>query len=124
LHNDNANNYQISSNNDSLDPEDDELQPQQQLDVNCFNFNNNNNNNNSNSKNINNNYYYYNYNLNYPYIYEPTKSKTNEILQKIKRRTFQEIIQRPILIQIVALFMWIHSKFWRFYYETLTRRLQ
>ncbi|XP_054742030.1 uncharacterized protein LOC129247116 [Anastrepha obliqua] len=80
---------------------------------------------NNNYYNNNNNYYYHYCNLNYnQHLNEQSQSKTHLLIRQLKRRTVQEILQRPFLIQIVALFMWFHGKFWQFYYETLTRRLQ
>jgi len=70
----------------------------------------------------NNNYYYYNYNLNYKSSQQ--ESSTNQLIQRLRRRLCIAIQQCPMLLQIVALLIWIHNRFWQFYYETLTRRLQ
>ena len=104
--------------NDSLDPNGDEEQLQTatanvEENANFYYFDNN-------------NYYYYNYNLNYYQLQNVTtaQTKANAWLRHIKRRTLQEIIQRPMLIQIVSLILWIYRKFWQMYYDVLVRRLQ
>ncbi|CAD6997344.1 unnamed protein product [Ceratitis capitata] len=70
-------------------------------------------------------YLYHCYTLNNnQHVNDESHFTVQVLIRHLKRRTLQKISQRPMLLHIFSLFMWFHGKFWKFYYETLIRRLQ
>ncbi|KAH8263231.1 hypothetical protein KR044_006249 [Drosophila immigrans] len=69
----------------------------------------------------NNYYYYYNYNLSYapPSLECRLLGGPKARLQQLKRRTRHELLQWPLLMQLVVLMLWLHAKFWQIVREQI-----